>query len=82
MPARVQAAWKGFRILPREWTEVDVVGPAPHIYLPRTKNGRSKRLALADEDISAIKELSQTHFYVPLNRTFAFESHLPLNSTG
>ena len=44
-------------ILPRKWTEVDMEGAAPHLCVPRTKNRRSKRLALAEEVIRALKKL-------------------------
>jgi len=59
-------------ILPRKWTEVDMEGAAPHIYVPRTKNGRSKRLALAEEVIRALQKLPsyrRDEYVFPADRT-------------
>ncbi len=54
--AATTGARKG-EILPRKWTEIEMEGSAPHLYVPRSKNGRSKRLPLADEVIRALKKL-------------------------
>ncbi len=54
--AATTGARKG-EILPRKWEEVQLEGLAPHLYVPRSKNGRSKRLPLADEAIQALKNL-------------------------
>jgi len=54
--AATTGARKG-EVLPRKWTEVCVEGCSPHIYVPRSKNGRAKRLPLADEVIEALKRL-------------------------
>jgi integrase len=35
--------WKG-EVLPRKWSDVFLEGSSPHIYVPRSKNGRAKRL--------------------------------------
>ena len=59
-------------ILPRKWAEVEMEGPAPHIYVPRTKNGRSKRLALAEEVIRALQKLPsyrRDEYVFPADRT-------------
>ena len=44
-------------ILQRKWDEVRLEGAAPHLYVPRSKNGRSKRLPLASEAMEALKKL-------------------------
>jgi len=44
-------------LLPRKWSEVQLDGSAPHIYVSRSKNGRPKRLPLAEEAISALPAL-------------------------
>jgi len=44
-------------ILARSWAEVRLEGPAPHLYVPRPKNGRPKKLALAAEAVAALKSL-------------------------
>jgi integrase len=54
--AATTGARKG-SILPRKWEEVRLEDPSPHLYIPRTKNGRSKRLPLASEVIAALKGL-------------------------
>src|SRR5262249_39249381 len=54
--AATTGARKG-EILPRKWEEVQLEGAAPHLYVPRSKNGRSKRLPLAEEAIQALKSL-------------------------
>ena len=59
-------------ILARRWMEVDMESAAPNIYVPRTKNGRSKRLALADEVIRALKNLPsyrRDEYVFPADRT-------------
>ena len=54
--AATTGARKG-EILPRKWTEMEMEGSAPHLYVPRSKNGRPKRLPLAEEAIRALKNL-------------------------
>ena len=54
--AATTGARKG-ELLPRKWEEVHLEGSAPHVYVPRSKNGRSKRLPLAAEVISALRAL-------------------------
>jgi integrase len=54
--AATTGARKG-EVLPRKWSEVFLEGSSPHIYVPRSKNGGHKRLALADEAIEALKRL-------------------------
>ncbi len=54
--AATTGARKG-ELLPRKWTEVDLEGSAPHIYVPRSKNGRPKRLPLSDEAVTALQAL-------------------------
>jgi len=44
-------------ILARKWDEVRLEGSSPHLYVPRSKNGRSKRIPLANEVVSALKGL-------------------------
>jgi len=44
-------------LLPRKWSEVQLDGNSPHIYVPRSKNGRPKRLSLAEEAITALRAL-------------------------
>ncbi|PWU11995.1 MAG: hypothetical protein C5B51_01580 [Terriglobia bacterium] len=55
--AATTGARKG-ELLARKWEEVELEGPAPHVYVPKTKNGRSKRLPLANEAITALKALT------------------------
>lgn len=52
--AATTGARKG-EILPRKWTEIEMEGASPHAYVPRSKNGRSKRLPLAEEVIAVLK---------------------------
>src|SRR5262249_43551981 len=69
--AATTGARKG-EILPRKWEEVQLEGAAPHVYVPRSKNGRPKRLPLAEEVIQALKSLPSygTDAYVfPSERT-------------
>jgi integrase len=54
--AATTGARKG-EILPRTWKEVDLEGAAPHVYVPRSKNGCPKRLPLAAEVVQALKKL-------------------------
>jgi integrase len=54
--AATTGARKG-EILPRKWEEMRLEDVAPHVYVPRSKNGRPKRLPLADEVIQALKAL-------------------------
>jgi integrase len=54
--AATTGARKG-EVLPRKWTQVFLEGSSPHIYIPRSKNGRAKRLPLAEEVIEALKRL-------------------------
>jgi integrase len=54
--AATTGARKG-EVLPRKWSEVMLDGSAPHIYVPRSKNGRPKRLSLAEEAIAALRAL-------------------------
>jgi integrase len=54
--AATTGARKG-EVLPRKWTEVCLEGCSPHIYVPRSKNGRAKRLPFAEEVIDALKRL-------------------------
>ena len=54
--ASTTGARKG-ELLPRKWSEVELEGSAPHIYVPRSKNGRPKRLSLAEEAIKALRNL-------------------------
>jgi integrase len=54
--AGTTGARKG-ELLARTWQEVDLDGVAPHVYVPRSKNGRSKRLPLAAEVVTALKKL-------------------------
>ena len=44
-------------ILRRKWSEIELEGSAPHVYVPRSKNGRPKRLPLAEDVIRALKKL-------------------------
>jgi integrase len=54
--AATTGARKG-EILARRWDEVRLDGSAPHLYVPRSKNGRPKRLPLADDVIRALQNL-------------------------
>ena len=54
--AATTGARKG-EVLPRKWAEVQLDGNGPHIYVPRSKNGRPKRLPLAEEAITALRAL-------------------------
>ena len=54
--AATTGARKG-EVLPRKWTQVFHEGRSPHISVPRSKNGRAKRLPLAEEAITALKRL-------------------------
>jgi integrase len=54
--AATTGARKG-ELLPRKWTEVRLDGSAPHIYVPRSKNGRPKRLSLSEEAVRALRAL-------------------------
>jgi len=54
--AATTGARKG-EILQRKWEEVRLEGSAPHLYVPRSKNGRSKRMPLAKEAIEALRKL-------------------------
>ena len=54
--AATTGARKG-ELLPRKWTEIEMEGSAPHVYVPRSKNGRPKRLWLAEEVIRALRNL-------------------------
>jgi integrase len=68
--AATTGARKG-EVLPRKWTEVCLDGSSPHIYVLRSKNGRSKRLPLADEVIDALKRLPsyrQDEYVFPADR--------------
>ena len=44
-------------ILSRRWEDVQIEGSSPHLYVPRTKNGRPKRFPLAEDVIRALKRL-------------------------
>ena len=69
--AATTGARKG-EILPRKWEEVQLEGVAPHVYVPRSKNGRPKRLSLTVEVIRVLKELPSygTNAYLfPSDRT-------------
>lgn len=50
------AARKG-EILPRRWGEARFDAPVPHLYVPRTKNGDSKRLILTEDAVDALRRL-------------------------
>ncbi len=68
--AATTGARKG-ELLPRKWSEVELDGSAPHIYVPRSKNGRPKRLPLADEAIAAVRALpsfEQDEYVFPADR--------------
>jgi integrase len=68
--AATTGARKG-EILPRKWTEVCIEGSSPHIYVPRSKNGRAKRLLLAREAIEALRRLpsyGQDEYVFPADR--------------
>ena len=54
--AATTGARKG-ELLSRKWSEVELGGRSPHIYVPRSKNGRPKRLPLAEEAIAALRAL-------------------------
>ena len=54
------AATTGMRkgeILPRRYGDLDLSSPFPSIYVERTKNGKEKRVALAELVVQAIKTL-------------------------
>jgi integrase len=53
--AATTGARKG-EVLPRRWNEVRL-DSAPHLYIPRTKNGRPKRVPLAAEVVEALMAL-------------------------
>jgi integrase len=63
--ASTTGARKG-EILSRRWEEVRLDDAVPHLYVPRSKNGRPKKLPLADEAIRALKALPsyRTNEYV------------------
>ncbi len=68
--AATTGARKG-EVLPRKWAEVDLDGSGPHIYVPRSKNGRPKRLPLAEEAIAALRALpsfEQDEYVFPADR--------------
>jgi integrase len=68
--AATTGARKG-EVLSRKWTQVYLEGSSPHIYIPRSKNGRAKRLPLAEEAITALKGLpsyGQDDFLFPADR--------------
>ncbi len=44
-------------ILSRRWEEVRLEGVSPHVYVPRSKNGRPKRLPLEIEAVRALRYL-------------------------
>jgi integrase len=44
-------------ILARRWDEIKLDGTSPHIYIPRTKNGRPKRLPLASIAVEELRRL-------------------------
>jgi integrase len=44
-------------LLARRWEEVKLDGASPHIYIPRTKNGRPKRLPLASIAVEELRHL-------------------------
>jgi integrase len=44
-------------ILARRWKEVELDGRTPHLYIPKTKNGRPQRLPLAGIAVAALKDL-------------------------
>ena len=52
--------------LSRTWRDVRLEAAVPHIYVPRTKNGRPKYLPLTDIAVAALKDLPSygTHEYV------------------
>jgi integrase len=54
--AATTGARKG-ELLPRKWSEVQLDGNSSHIYVPKSKNGRPKRLSLAEEAITALRAL-------------------------
>jgi len=54
--AATTGARKG-EILARKWAEIEMEGSASHVYVPRSKNGRPKRLPLAEDVIGALKDL-------------------------
>ncbi len=69
--AATTGARKG-EILSRRWEEVQMEGAAPHLYIPRSKNGRSKRLPLADEAIRALEALpsyKRGEYLFPVDRS-------------
>jgi integrase len=68
--AATTGARKG-EILSRKWSEITLDGSAPHLYVPRSKNGRSKRLPLAVEVIHALKRLpsyGEDEYLFPVDR--------------
>jgi len=69
--AATTGARKG-ELLARKWSEVRLEGTAPHIYVPKTKNGRPKRMPLAAEVIAALKNLlsyGSDEYVFPLDRS-------------
>jgi integrase len=68
--AATTGARKG-EVLARKWSEVELDGSAPHIYVPRSKNGRPKRLPLAEEAIAALRALpsfGEDEYVFPVDR--------------
>jgi len=43
--------------LPRPWADMKLDAPIPHMYIPKTKNGRAKYLPLPDMTVEALKAL-------------------------
>jgi integrase len=68
--AATTGARKG-ELLPRKWSEVQLDGNSPHIYIPRSKNGRPKRLSLAEQAIAALRalpSLEEEEYVFPADR--------------
>ncbi len=59
-------------LLARRWDEVKLDGTSPHIYIPRTKNGRPKRLPLASIAVEELRRLPSyrwDEYVFPADRT-------------
>jgi integrase len=58
-------------VLNRMWSEVFLEGSSPHLYIPRSKNGRPKRLPLVAQAVDSLKRLpsySEDEYVFPANR--------------